>query len=67
MSKEVEKKVAAAKAKAIQKAKDDAKYGAVINPKSYVDHKKEDFMDETKGKLPFDREKAWEWVKANRK
>lgn len=66
MNKE-EQKIADANAKAKRKAIDDEKYGAVINPKAYAEHSKEDFMKETEGKLPFDRTQAWDWVKANRK
>ena len=48
-----------------KKAKDEAKYGAVINPKAYNGYTKDEFMKETKGKLPFDRSLAWKWVKSN--
>jgi len=42
-------------------------YAKRINPKAYADKTKEDFMKEMEGKLPFDRDQAWNWVKANRK
>jgi len=45
----------------------EIEYSKRINPKAYADKTKEDFMKEMEGKLPFDRDQAWLWVKANRK
>jgi cysteine synthase len=45
----------------------EIQYAKVLNPKAFIDSTKEEFMKQMEGKLPFDRELAWNWVKANRK
>jgi len=44
----------------------EEKYIKVFNPKAFLDVRKEDFISHYKGKLPFDLNGAWNWIKANR-
>ena len=61
----VEKKEAVVKTEQ-QKAMEDAKYGKILNPKAFVGVTKDEFIKQHKGKLPFDLNGAWEWIKDNR-
>ncbi len=44
----------------------DEKYIKVLNPKAFIDVSKEDFKAEYRGKLAFDLNDAWNWIKSNR-
>ena len=61
----VEKKEVVVKT-AEQKAMENAKYGKVLNPAAFVGVTKDDFKTQFKGKLPFDLDGAWSWIKDNR-
>ena len=45
----------------------ELQYAKVISPKNFKEWNKTDFKKEFKGKLPFDLNKAWDWIVANRK
>ncbi len=44
----------------------ESKYGKILNAKAFVGVNKEDFKKQYRGKLPFDLDAAWDWIKANR-
>ena len=44
----------------------EAKYAEMFNPKAFIDVNKTDFKEQYKGKIPFDLDSVWEWIKANR-
>jgi hypothetical protein len=44
----------------------DTEYKKILNPKAFVNVNKTDFKEQYKGKIPFDLEDVWEWIKSNR-
>ena len=44
----------------------ESKYERILNPKAFIGVNKEDFKKQYRGKLPFDLNAAWDWIKANR-
>ncbi len=41
-------------------------FSNILDPLAFVGVKKEDFKNQYRGKLPYDLDEVWEWIKANR-
>ena len=45
-----------------RKLQKEARFAEVFNPAGFVDVKKEQFIKDHKGKVPFDLNEAWNWI-----